>query len=88
MKYAGLLPPPYGELAMSMQEPKGFRKEPKPKKWTPGGTARREQERAEAKAKHRAERLARWQQEKERRIQSRVRKPKVELQLQGEGTGP
>ena len=88
MKHAGLLPPPYGELAMSMQEPKGFREEPKPKKWTRGGTARREQERAEAKAKRRAERLARWQQEKERRIQSRVRKPKVELQLQGEGTEP
>jgi hypothetical protein len=60
---------------MLMQEPKGFRAEPKPKKWTRGGTARREQERAEAKAKRRAERLARWQQEKERRIQSRVRKP-------------
>ena len=88
MKCKGLLPPPYGELAMSMQEPKGFREEPKPKKWTRGGTARREQERAEAKVKRRAERLAQWQQEKERRIQSRVRKPKVELQLQGEGTGP
>jgi hypothetical protein len=43
MKRKGLLPPPYGELALTMQEPKRFREEPKPKKWTPGGTARREQ---------------------------------------------
>jgi DNA invertase Pin-like site-specific DNA recombinase len=77
MKRKGLLPPPYDELALTMQEPKGFREEPKPKKWTPGGTARREQERAELKAKHRAERLARWQQQKEARLQSRVRKPKI-----------
>jgi DNA invertase Pin-like site-specific DNA recombinase len=88
MKRKGLLPPPYGELAMSMQEPKGFREEPKPKKWTRGGTARREQERAALKAQRRADRLARWQAEKAARIQSRVRKPKVELQLQGEGTEP
>jgi hypothetical protein len=77
MKRKGLLPPPYGELALMMQEPKGFREEPKPKKWTPGGTARREQERADAKARRRTERLARWQQEKEARVESRVHKPRT-----------
>ena len=75
MKWKGLLPPPYGDLAASMPEPKGFQEEPKPRKWTRGGTARRERERAEAKAKHRAERLARWQAEKAARVQSRVHKP-------------
>ncbi len=77
MKRKGLLPPPYGELALAMQEPKRFREEPRPKKWTPGGTTRREQERAALKAQHRTERLARWQKEKEARIQSRVHKPKL-----------
>ena len=48
LKRKGLLPPPYGELAASMPDPKGFREEPKPKKWTRGGTARREQQRAGA----------------------------------------
>ena len=78
MKRKGELPPPYCELALTMQEPKGFREEPKPKKWTPGGTARREQEQATLKAQHRAERLARWQAEKEARLRSRVHKPKLE----------
>jgi hypothetical protein len=75
MKRKGLLPPPYSELGMLMQEPKGFREEPKPKKWTRGGTARREQERAALKAQRRAERLARWQQEKAARVKARVHKP-------------
>ena len=77
MKHKGLLPPPYGELGLLMQEPKGFREEPKPKKWTPGGTARREQERADSKAQHRADRLARWQKERAMRVQSRVHKPRT-----------
>jgi hypothetical protein len=77
MKRKGLLPPPYGELGMLMQEPKRFREEPKPKKWTPGGTVRREQQQAASKAKHHAERLARWQAEKEARLRSRVHKPKI-----------
>ena len=77
MKCKCLLPAPYGELALTMQEPKGFREEPKPKKWTPGGTARREQERADCKAQHRADRLARWQQEKAARMESRVHKPRT-----------
>jgi DNA invertase Pin-like site-specific DNA recombinase len=85
MKRKGLLPPPYGELALTMQEPKRFREEPKPKKWTPGGTTRREQERAALKAKHRAERLARWQAEKAARLQSRVHKPMLAPQPK-EGT--
>ena len=76
-KRKGLLPTPYGDLGRFIQEPKGFREEPKPRKWTPGGTARRKQERAEAKAKHRAERLARWQVEKAARVEARVHKPKV-----------
>ena len=75
MKRKGLLPIPYGELALTMQEPKGFREEPKPKRWTPGGTAKREEERADAKAQHCAERLARWREEKATRVQSRVHKP-------------
>ena len=77
MKWKGLLPPPYCDLAASMSDPKGLRygPEPKPRKWTPGGTARREQQRAEAKAKHRAERLARWQTEKAARVHSWVHKP-------------
>ena len=75
MRWKGLLPHPYDDLAASMPEPKGYQEKPKPRKWTRGGTARREQERAEAKAKHRAERLARWQAEKEARVQSRVHKP-------------
>jgi DNA invertase Pin-like site-specific DNA recombinase len=87
MKRKGLLPPPYGELALTMQEPKRFREEPKPKKWTPGGTSRREQERAETKAKHRAERLARWEKEKTERIERRVHKPKLEPQLEEGATG-
>ena len=58
------------------------------KKWTRGGTARREQERAESKARRRADRLARWQKEKEARIQSRVHKPKLDLQLQEGVTEP
>jgi putative DNA-invertase from lambdoid prophage Rac len=77
MKRKGLLPPPYGDLALLMQEPKRFREEPKPKKWTPGGTAQRERERAASKARHRAERLARWQQEKAARVESRVHKPRT-----------
>ena len=78
MKRKGLLPPPYDELGLLMQEPKGFREEPKPKKWTRGGTARREQEQAALKAKHRAERLARWQKQKAARLQLRVHKPMLE----------
>ena len=73
MKWKGLLPPPYCELAV--QEPKGYCEKPKPKKWTRGGTKRREQERAESKARHCAERAARWQREKAARLQSRVHKP-------------
>ncbi|MBN2580955.1 MAG: recombinase family protein [Pirellulales bacterium] len=75
MYHAGLLPAPYDTLALTVQEPKSFRAEPKPRNWTPGGTARREQERADAKARHHADRLARWRQEKAARIQSRVHKP-------------
>jgi DNA invertase Pin-like site-specific DNA recombinase len=75
MKWKGLLPPPYCDLAVSMPEPKGYQEEPKPRNWTPGGTARREQQRAEAKAEHRAERLARWEKEKAERIERRVHKP-------------
>ncbi len=71
MKWKGLLPPEYCELAESMSEPKGYGPEPKPRNWTPGGTARREQQRAEAKAQHRAERLARWEKEKTQRIEWR-----------------
>jgi DNA invertase Pin-like site-specific DNA recombinase len=75
MKRKGLLPTPYCELGLLMQEPKRFRLEPKAKTWTRGGTARLEQERADSKARHHAERLARWQNEKATRIQARVRKP-------------
>lgn len=75
MKRKGLLPYPYDVLGLLMEEPEGFREEPRPKGWTPGGTARREQERAEAKAQHRAERLRRWEAEKAARVQSRVHKP-------------
>ena len=88
MKRKGLLPPPYGELALTMQEPKGFREEPKPKRWTPGGTTRREQERAALKAQHRVERLARWQAEKAARLQSRVHKPRLEPQPTEGVAGP
>jgi hypothetical protein len=77
MRRQGLLPPPYGTLAVSTEEPEGFRLEPRPRNWTPGGTARRERERAETKARHHAERLARWQAEKAARVQSRVHKPKL-----------
>lgn len=58
-----------------MEEPKSFCEEPRPRKWTSGGTARREQERADAKAQRRAQRLARWEAEKAARVQSRVHKP-------------
>jgi hypothetical protein len=75
MKWKGVLPPPYGSLAEAMDEPKGFQEEPKPRKWTPGGTARRERERADTKARHRTERLTRWEKEKAARVQSRVHKP-------------
>ena len=83
MKWKGLLPAQYCDLAASMPDPKGLRygPEPKPRKWTPGGTARREQQRAEAKAKHRAERLARWEKEKVARVQSRVHKSKLQPRL-------
>ncbi len=76
-KRKGELPTPYGELGESIQEPRGFREKPKRRKRTRGGTARREQERADAKAKHRAERLARWQVERAARVEARVHKPKV-----------
>lgn len=72
MKWKGLLPPPYDSLAESLSEPKGFQDEPKPRKRTPGGTARREQE-----AQHRTERLTRWEREKVARVQSRVHKSKL-----------
>jgi len=88
MKRKGLLPVPYGELALTMQEPKGFREEPKPRKWTLGGTARREQERAASKVQHRAERLTRWQKEKEARIRSRVHKPMMEPRPKEGVAGP
>ena len=71
-----------------MQEPKGFREVPKPRKWTRGGTARREQERAALKAQHRAERLARWQAEKAARMQSRVHKPMLGPRPEEGGAGP
>ena len=71
MKWEGLLPEPFLTLAKTLPEPKGFGEEPKPKGWTPGGTARRERERAA----RRAERLVRWQKEKEARAQARVHKP-------------
>jgi len=71
MKWKGLLPPPYCDLADSMPEPAGYGPEPKPRNWTPGGTGRRAQQRAETKAKHRAERLARWEKEKAQRIERR-----------------
>jgi DNA invertase Pin-like site-specific DNA recombinase len=74
----GLLPAPYGplqEASARLLEPKGYGDPPKPRKWTRGGTARRERERAEAKARHRAERAARWRAEKAARVQSRVYKP-------------
>jgi putative DNA-invertase from lambdoid prophage Rac len=75
MKRKGLLPAPYDTLATLMQEPKGFREEPKPKKWIPGGTARRDAERARLKDQHHADRLARWEKEKAARIERRVHKP-------------
>ena len=77
MKRKGLLPIPYGELGELIEEPKGFREEPKPREWTRGGTARREQERADAKAQHREERLARWQKERAAWVESRVHKPTI-----------
>ena len=52
--WAGELPEPYAALAETMVEPKGFGKEPRPKGWTRGGTARREQERAERKIRRKA----------------------------------
>ncbi len=76
-KRKGLLPSPYGDLAECIEEPKGFREVPKPRKWTRGGAARREQQRAEAKARHHAERLARWEAQRAARVQSRVHKPKL-----------
>jgi DNA invertase Pin-like site-specific DNA recombinase len=72
MKRKGLLPPPYDTLALLMEEPKGFREEPKPKKWTRGGTARREREQAETKTRNQAKRLACWKREKERRLEKRA----------------
>jgi DNA invertase Pin-like site-specific DNA recombinase len=78
MQRKGLLPSPYGPLeepSALLPEPKRYGLEPKPRKWTRGGTARREQERAEAKVRHRAERQARWRAEKVTRVQSRVYKP-------------
>lgn len=57
--------------------PKGYGLEPKPRKWTRGGTARRKQQRAEAEAKHRVEWRARWKAEKAARLQRRVHKPAV-----------
>lgn len=74
MKQEGLLPPPYAERAQTIPEPKGFQEQRKRRGWTPGGTARRERERAAAKAANRAKRSARWQAEKEARLQKRVRK--------------
>ena len=75
MKRQGLLPEPYGTLAQTIQEPKGFREVPRRKGWTPGGTARRERERAEAKARRHAERRERWRKEEEARMATRVHKP-------------
>ena len=43
MKWKGLLPAPYDGLAASIPEPNMFWEEPRPKGWTRGGTARREQ---------------------------------------------
>jgi DNA invertase Pin-like site-specific DNA recombinase len=80
MHRQGLLPSPYGPLvepSALLPEPKRYGLEPRPWKWTRGGTARREQERAEAKARHRAERLVRWRAEKAARVQTRVHKPAV-----------
>jgi hypothetical protein len=57
--------------------PKGYGEEPKSRRWTRGGTARRQKERAEAKARHRAARRARWRAEKVTRVQSRIHKPAV-----------
>ena len=80
MQRKGLLPSPYGPVAEPsalLPELKRYGLEPKPRKWTRGGTARRARERAEAKARHHAERLARWRAEKVARVQSRVHKPAV-----------
>jgi hypothetical protein len=74
MKWKGLLPPPY-DLGQSIEEPKGFGEEPKSRGWTPGGTARRERKRAEAKARHRVERREQWRKEEEARMAARVHKP-------------
>jgi DNA invertase Pin-like site-specific DNA recombinase len=76
----GLLPAPYGplqEASARLLEPKGYGDPPKPRKWTRGGTARRQRERAEAKARHHAEQQARWKAEKAARVQTRVHKPAV-----------
>jgi DNA invertase Pin-like site-specific DNA recombinase len=80
MRWKGLLPEPYLTMGLMLPEPKGFREEPRPKGWTPGGTERREQERAA----RRAERRARWKEEKAARVKARVHKPKITPKL-GEG---
>jgi hypothetical protein len=73
MKREGKLPTPYDLLAQFLPEPKP--RTHRSGKRTPGGTARREQERAEAKARHHAERVARWERERLERLQRRVHKP-------------
>jgi DNA invertase Pin-like site-specific DNA recombinase len=53
-KWSGELPESYAALAETLAEPNGFGEAPKSKGWTRGGTARRQQERAERKASRRA----------------------------------
>lgn len=77
MKHLGELPEPYGSLAASLPDPKGFRMVPDPKKWTRGGAAKRDKERAERKAQNKAKRLAKYQAEKEARIAARIHKSVV-----------
>ncbi|MGA2621965.1 MAG: hypothetical protein ABSF26_30550 [Thermoguttaceae bacterium] len=88
MKCKGLLPPPYDDLGQSIEEPKGFEEEPKSRGWTPGGTARRERERAEAKARHHAERRERWRKEEEARMAARVHKPMLVKEGMAEVSNP
>jgi DNA invertase Pin-like site-specific DNA recombinase len=77
MKRKGLLPAPYDGLAASIPEPKTFRAEPRPKGWARGGTARREEERAERRAQTHAAQQERCRKEKEARLAARVHKPVV-----------
>jgi DNA invertase Pin-like site-specific DNA recombinase len=74
---AGELPEPYCTLADAFLPAQGTKRRPidYPRSYTPGGTVRREWE----KAQRRANRQARWQAEKAARIQGRVHKPLVGL---------